>query len=79
MDVVGGSEQEDREELTGLVFTKPTQLLNIYIDCEEQCLSLIQHAQINEESLESVEKRIQETRVHHNIFDFQTGKPAAVA
>ena len=48
---------------TGLSFTRPSQLLQIYSDMEEANLSLIQHSQASEEMLERVSSQISNTRV----------------
>lgn len=63
LGVVGGTEAEDREELTSLVFTKPSQLLKIFSEIEEQNVTFDHHAQVNEEELEAVEKNLTESRV----------------
>ncbi len=47
----------------GLSFTRPSQLLQIYTDMEETNLSLIQHSQASEETLERVNQQILATRV----------------
>ena len=53
--------------MTGLVFSQPSQLIDIYVNVEEQNLSLIQNTQSNEEALEGLERRIRESRVSLEI------------
>ncbi|CAG7830070.1 unnamed protein product [Allacma fusca] len=62
MELVGGNEVTDRQELANLSFTNPKQLLDIYLEMEEQNLSLIQHAQHSEETLEGIQGQIRKTK-----------------
>jgi len=80
LDLKNGIEFEEKaviyigNQFIGLVFTRPSQLLDIYVDVEEQNLSLIQHAQMNEEELEELERRIRESRVRQLKIEMEINR-----
>ena len=53
---------EEEEELE-LYFTDPQQLLDIFLELEEQNLSLIQNSQDTEEALEEMKQTINKTKI----------------
>jgi len=55
-------EEEDEEDLE-LWFSDPQQLLDIFLELEEQNLSLIQNSQDTEEALEEMKQTISKTKV----------------
>lgn len=55
-------EEEDEEDLE-LWFTDPQQLLDIFLELEEQNLSLIQNSQDTEEALEEMKQTISKTKL----------------
>jgi len=55
-------EEEDEEDLE-LWFTDPQQLLDIFLELEEQNLSLIQNSQDTEEALEEMKQTISKTKI----------------
>ena len=58
----GNETEEDEEEDLELYFTDPQQLLDIFLELEEQNLSLIQNSQDTEEALEEMKQTINKTR-----------------
>ena len=57
------SENEEDDEDFELYFTDPQQLLDIFLELEEQNLSLIQNSQDTEEALEELKQTINKTKL----------------
>lgn len=55
--------EEDELEDLELFFTDPQQLLDIFLELEEQNLSLIQNSQDTEEALEDMKQTINKSRI----------------
>ena len=55
--------EEGEEEELELYFTDPQQLLDIFLELEEQNLSLIQNSQDTEEALEEMKQTINKTKI----------------
>jgi hypothetical protein len=55
-------EEEEEEEDLELYFSDPQQLLDIFLELEEQNLSLIQNSQDTEEALEEMKQTINKTK-----------------
>lgn len=56
------SDEDGSDEEPELHFKQPTELLSIFVELEEQNLSLIQHSQETEEQLEDMKKTIAHTK-----------------
>lgn len=61
-EIVNKAEDEEEEDLE-LYFSDPQQLLDIFLELEEQNLSLIQNSQDTEEALEEMKQTINKTKI----------------